>query len=173
MADEESATASALREFRDYKAISDKLGTWCRCVDTRDLDPMWEVFDENVHWDFGENTIDHGLKAVIARIEAHIGEATYCGQRQIHLGNPRIDVTGDTAESEAYFFSTSAGTREYTGHSLLEWGNYRDSWRRGPHGWRIVTRIYEMRIQQGPLEIVYGSAPPEMWADGDHRRLDR
>jgi hypothetical protein len=161
-----------LQAFQDHKAISDKLGIWCRCVDTRELGGMSEVFDERVEWDFGQGTVDHGLDAVIERIQAHIVEATYCGKRQIHIANLRVDVTRDVAESEAYFFSTSAGIREFEGKVLLEWGNYLDTWQRGTVGWRIVKRIYEMRIQHGPLEIVYGSAPAEMWQEGDHRRLD-
>ena len=158
--------------YGDHREMTDRLATWCRCVDTRDMGPMTDVFDEDVVWDFGGGTVDRGLAAVVERITAHVVVATYCGNRQIHLANVRIDIDGDTARSSAYFFSTSAGIREYEGQALLEWGTYDDTWRRGSAGWRIAHRNYEMRIQSGPLEIVYGSAPAEMWQEGDHRRLD-
>lgn len=43
----------------------------------------------------------------------------------------------------------------------------------GAEGWRIVRRDYRTDIQDGPLEILYGSGSAEMWKDGDARRLDR
>jgi hypothetical protein len=162
-----------LQAFQDHKAISDKLGIWCRCADTRDMEPMSDVFAEDVEWDFGGGTVDHGLSAVINRITAHVGVATNCGQRHIHLANLRVDVTGDLAESEAYFFAASAGLGRYEGQALLQWGNYLDSWERRPQGWRIVKRNYSNRFEVGPMEIVYGSAPAEMWQEGDARRSDR
>jgi len=45
MSYEPKPTDAQLRLFWDHKEISDRLGTWCRCVDTRNLDPMAEVFD--------------------------------------------------------------------------------------------------------------------------------
>lgn len=164
--------AKQLQRFQDYKDISDKLSIWCRSVDVRDFDLLWQVFDKDVTWDFGKGAVDHGLERVIERIRAHIVEATYCGERQIHLANVQIDVDNDKANSQAYFFSTSSGVRGFEGQALLEWGSYYDTWVKGAEGWRIVHRLYRMKIQQGPLDIVYGSAPAEMWQEGDARRLD-
>lgn len=172
MSYEPKPTDAQLRLFWDHKEISDRLGTWCRCVDTRNLDPMAEVFDAAVVWDFGKGTVDHGLERIIQRIKAHMFGAAFCGARQIHIANLRVEVEGDDAQSEAYFFAASAGVREYTGRTLLEWGNYHDIWARRANGWRIVKRNYRMDIQEGPLEILYGTAPADMWEAGDARRLD-
>jgi len=160
-----------LQPFWDTKAISDKVGLWCRIVDARDLMRMPEVFDRDVEWDFGKGTVDHGLDAVVRRISAHLVEGTYCGATQHHLANMRVDLDGDAAESEAYFFAAHAGTGDNEGKTLLQWGNYNDFWRRTAEGWRIVKRIYRIDISDGPLEIVYGSAPADMWKEGDSRRL--
>jgi hypothetical protein len=169
----DTISADEMRQFLDHKAIADKLGVWCRCADTRDMTRMPEVFAKDVVWDFGGGTVDHGLAALIDRFTAHVGADTYCGARQIHLANIRIDITGDEAESEAYFFAASSGIGPYEGQALLQWGNYLDHWRRGPEGWRIVRRDYENRFEVGPMEIVYGSAPAQMWEEGDNRRVGR
>jgi bacterioferritin-associated ferredoxin len=161
-----------MQDFCDNKEISDRLGVWCRCADTREMERMSEVFDEDIEWDFGGGTVDRGLQAVIDRITAHVGAASNCGQRQIHLANLRVDVTGDVAQSEAYFFSVSAGIGPYDGQALLQWGNYLDSWERGAQGWRIVKRQYENRIDIGPMDIVYATAPTEMWQEGDARHAN-
>jgi SnoaL-like domain len=167
------ALSHRIKLIEDRNEICDRLAIWCRSVDVRDFDLLWQVFDKDVTWDFGKGAVDNGLGHVIERIRAHIVEATYCGERQIHLANVQVEVDGDRATSEAYFFSTSAGTRGFENQALLEWGAYKDIWRRGQGGWRIVHRLYRMKIQQGPLGIVYGSAPAEMWQEGDARRMDR
>jgi SnoaL-like domain len=74
--------------------------------------------------------------------------------------------------SDAYFLAVSAGTRQFAGQTLMEWGQYHDTWRMTDDGWRIVQRDYRMDIQQGPLGILYATAPPDMWREGDARRLD-
>ena len=160
------------RLFADTKAITDTLGLWCRIVDARALDRLPEVFDPRVRWDFGKGTVDHGLTACTARIAAHLASAGQCGATQHHLANPRIDIEGDAAESEAYFFAAHAGRRRFTGRTLLQWGNYLDRWQRGAAGWRIVERVYRIDISEGPLAIVYGNDTAVMWQDGDERRIE-
>jgi hypothetical protein len=157
--------------FADTKTIQDKLGLWCRIVDTRDVVRMPEVFSEDVLWDFGKGTVDEGLLKVIARIEAHLSSAGLCGATQHHLANTRIDIDGDNAESEVYFFAAHAGAGSMTGHTLLQWGNYLDRWKRGPSGWRIVERNYRIDISDGPMEIVYGNDTAHLWQEGDDRQI--
>jgi hypothetical protein len=163
---------SAIQKLLDHQEIADRLNIWCRSVDTRDLTTLSEVFDRDLVWDFGRGTVDTSLDQVIARIQAHMFGASFCGARHIHVSNIQTQIGGDEAESDAYFFAISAGIRDYAGRTLLEWGNYHDIWRRGPNGWRIIRRNYRMDIQEGPLEILYGSAPAQMWQEGDVRRLD-
>jgi hypothetical protein len=83
----------------------------------------------------------------------------------------RVDIDGDTAESEAYFCGAHAGLGANEGKTLLQWGNYNDFWKRTSGGWCIVKRIYRIDISDGPMEIVYGSAPAGMWKEGDDRSL--
>lgn len=163
--------ADALQLFLDTKEITDKVGLWCRMVDGRDLSRMREVFDQMVEWDFGKGTVDHGLNQVMSRIDAHLFNDSLCGPTQHHLANMRVDVDGDCAESEAYFFAAHAGTGAFKGKTLLQWGNYNDFWRRTSQGWRIVRRVYRITLSDGPLEIVYGNGTQEMWQEGDERRL--
>jgi ketosteroid isomerase-like protein len=158
-----------LQALLDHKAISDKLAIWCRCADTRDMSRMTEVFADDLVWDFGAGTVDHGLTAVVERLVAHVGSAGNCGARQIHLANLRIDVDGDVAESEAYFFAASAGVATFAGQALLQWGNYLDHWERQDSGWRIVHRTYDNQFDLGPMEIVYPTMAADMWQPGDNR----
>ena len=167
------AQQDVIAQFLDSKAISDALGLWCRIVDTHDLERMPQVFAQDVHWDFGKGTVDHGLDQVVARIKAHLIIQSYCGPTHHHLANLRIDVAGDQAESEAYFCAAHAGTGPYEGQTLVQWGNYLDSWQRRPEGWRIVKRVYRIDISDGPMEIVYGNNTAAMWQEGDDRRLER
>lgn len=160
-----------MQPFHDTKAITDKAGLWCRIVDTHDLSRMPEVFDAGVVWNFGKGTVDHGLDAVIRRISAHLVDNSSCGQTQHQLANLRVDLDGDEAESEAYFFAAHAGLAAYAGQTLLQWGNYLDRWHRTSDGWRIVLRTYRIDISDGPLEIVYGNGTAEMWQENDSRRI--
>jgi hypothetical protein len=167
------ASEDLMRHMFDNKAITDGLGLWCRIVDGQVLDRMPEVFSGDVEWDYGMGTFEHGLDRVVARIKAHLVEQDQCGATQHHLANLRIDLDGDAAESEAYFFAAHAGIGRYAGQTLLQWGNYRDHWRRTADGWRIVKREYRIDISDGPLEIVYGNDTADMWQDGDERRIER
>jgi hypothetical protein len=160
-----------LQVFWDTKAITDKVGLWCRIVDTRDLARMHEVFDKDIFWDYGKGTMEQGLENITQRIRIHLVDDTNCGATQHHLANMRVDIEGDEAESEAYFLGAHAGTGSNEGRTLLQWGNYNDFWRRRPEGWRCVKRIYRIDISDGPLEIVYGSAPPGSWREEDSRNL--
>ncbi len=111
-----------LQIFWDTKKITDKVGLWCRIVDTRDLSRMHEVFDKDIFWDYGKGTTEQGLENVTHRIRVHLVEGTYCGATQHHLANLRVDIDGDEAESEAYFFAAHAGTGSNEGKTLLQWG---------------------------------------------------
>src|ERR1700757_2008300 len=95
---------SQLHTLLDQKAIADKLALWCSCADSRDMSRMAEGFADDLVWDFGGETIDNSLDAVVKRLTPHVGAASNCGDRQIHLANLRVDVDGDVAESDAYFF---------------------------------------------------------------------
>jgi hypothetical protein len=161
-----------LKRLLDHQEIADRLAIWCRSVDTRDFTTLTQVFHPDIVWDFGKGIVERGLDKLIGRIEAHMLGASFCGARHIHLSNLCTRFEGDTAVSDAYFFALSAGTRTFAGQTLMEFGQYHDTWQRAAQGWRIVRRDYRMDIQQGPLEILYGTAPPEMWSEGDARRLE-
>jgi hypothetical protein len=163
---------SQLQALLDQKSIVDKLALWCNCADTRDMTHMAEVFADDLVWDFGGETVDSSLDAVVERLVTHVGAAGNCGDRQIHLANVRVDVDGDSAESDAYFFAASAGLGPFNGQALLQWGRYRDTWERRAEGWRIVRRVYDNRFDQGPMEIVYPNEAAEMWQEGDYRRTE-
>ena len=163
---------SQLQTLLDQKSIADKLALWCSCADTRDMSRMAEVFADDLVWDFGGETVDHSLDAVIERLVTHVGAASNCGDRQIHLANVRVDVDGDVADSDAYFFAASAGLGPFKGQALLQWGRYRDTWQRRVAGWRIVRRVYENRFDEGPMEIVYPTGAAAMWQEGDKRRTE-
>jgi len=168
---ERPMSTDAMQVFWDHKAIADKVGLWCRIVDTKDLSRMPEVFDKDIFWDYGKGTSEQGLDNVVARIDAHLVSDSLCGATQHQLANMRIDVDGDEAESEAYFFAAHAGIGALEGKTLLQWGNYNDFWRRTPDGWRIVKRLYRIDISDGPLEVVYGSGTGAMWQEDDERAL--
>lgn len=157
--------------FSDYKSISDKLALWCLSVDNKDLSSLPEIFAPDIEWDYGGGTTDIGLENVINRIKTHLLEDSFCGATQHGLSNTRIDIDGDNAESHAYFCAAHAGTGEFEGNTLVQWGIYRDFWRRTKSGWRINKRNYTITISDGPLEIVYANVPMTMWKEDDKRNL--
>jgi len=161
-----------LKRLLTHHEIAERLAIWCRSVDARDFATLSQVFHPEVIWDFGQGIVDQNLAQLITRIEAHMLGASYCGARHIHVSNLCTRAEGEAMISDAYFLAVSAGTRQFAGQTLMEWGQYHDTWRMTDDGWRIVQRDYRMDIQQGPLGILYATAPPDMWREGDARRLD-
>src|ERR1700687_3358736 len=89
------------KRLLDPQESADRLGIWCRSVDTRYFTALTQVFHPDIVWDFGKGIVERGLDKLIGRIEAHMLGASFCGARHIHLSNlcPRFE--GGTAVSDA------------------------------------------------------------------------
>ena len=149
-----------LQALLDIRSITDQLSLWCRIRDSLELSRMSEVFDNDVAWDYGQGITENSLEGVVRKISGYVIGNESCGASHHHIANIRVDVRGDEAESEAYFFAVQAGAAAWTGKTLMEWGNYRDFWQRKTQGWRIVRRLYQTDITAGPAEIIFGSRIP-------------
>jgi hypothetical protein len=94
----------------------------------------------------------HGVEAVIDdSLRRHLGG---CGPTQHLLGNYDVEVDGDLARSvtQARVFHQGAGIRAELWWECL--GEYRDTWARTEAGWRMTSRLFEVRIARGDIEVL-------------------
>ncbi len=103
-----------------------------------------------------------GPDAVVAVMAAHLGG---CGPTQHLLGNHRVSVDGDRARSQTAARVHHVGAGPMSGSFFECMGDYTDDWVRGPEGWRITHRRFEMRIERGDFAVLR-PAP----ADGEDQR---
>lgn len=92
-----------------------------------------------------------GPAAIVAQMQAHLGG---CGPTQHLLGNHRVSVVGDTARSFTYARVHHVGAGPMAGSFYECLGDYDDSWVRGPDGWHIVRRTFEIRIATGDFGVL-------------------
>lgn len=83
------------------------------------------------------------------------------------LSNIDITISGDSAESVAYYLACHwVKTSEPTGHQPADYvsaGYYEDRWRRTSVGWRIYQR---KRRSFGPSAVVAGAMPHHLLSMG-------
>ncbi|MGV0740392.1 nuclear transport factor 2 family protein [Mycobacterium syngnathidarum] len=142
-----------LRMLRDERDIERALILFARAMDDRDWASMAAILSQDVEGDFGTGRLV-GATAIIDMIRGFLDR---CGPTQHLLGNIIIDVTDDTATSNAYIRDVHLNTAGDPSTRFYTLGDYHDTWRRDGDGrWRITERIKANRAYVGPLEI-FGS----------------
>lgn len=140
------ATAE-MRALVDQHAIIDRLNLACAIFDAREWDRIGEVMTDDVQA-YG----CAGREAVVCdSLRAHLGG---CGPSQHLLGNYRVTVNGDTAESitKARVFHQGLGERAQLSFECF--GDYHDRWRRTPDGWRMTFRDFRVTIVLGDFSVL-------------------
>jgi 3-phenylpropionate/cinnamic acid dioxygenase small subunit len=126
------------------------LDRYAECLDTRDWAGLADVFTEDVEMDF---TVWHAtdLEAVRQNIGSFLDG---CGPSQHLLGNYRIQLDGDSAQSRCYCRVMHFGKGEHEGKTFESWIEYSDEFVRTNRGWRCRKRIARVQMNQGDASLL-------------------
>jgi hypothetical protein len=127
-----------LQELIDHHEIKTLLAVYCHGCDRLDADRMASVFHSD---SWVDHAADHCsgrefVNSILAVQQAYTGMVS-------HLqGQSQIEVTGDEAASETYFFVTLRGPGE-EGAKLLTFmgGRYMDTFAKEAGAWKIKKRV--------------------------------
>ena len=146
-----------LQELLDHHEIKKLLNIYCHGCDRLDPERMASVFHS-------ESWVDHAaehcpgpefVQETMAAQQAHTSMVSHL------LGQSQIDVKGDQAASETYFFCTLRGSAQM-GAKLLTFmgGRYIDTFAKDGGQWKIKKRIcvrdwsYSQVVEQDFLAAV-------------------
>lgn len=134
----------------DHAAILALLARYSTALDTRDWALLDQVFTDDLVYDAGE-WITHSRADWLARLRPYLEG---CGPTQHLLGNYRIELDGDTAQSAVYVRAFHVGTRELATTTYEMMGEYRDRLVRTPAGWRSRHRTLRLQWEQGSRSVL-------------------
>jgi len=126
-----------LDKLLEKARIEDLLNRYATALDARDWAALDEVFAPDATAHFQGVGICEDRDAIVDVIRSVLGQ---CGPTQHLLTNMRIEINGQEAQAKTYLQAIHAGLGKYTGEKMTVWGEYRDTLKRTPQGWRIVRR---------------------------------
>lgn len=132
--------------MNDRETLVDLLARLAAAIDARDWPFIRSLLVDGV-----EAYGAHGPDAVIERMQAHLGGV---GPTQHLLGNHRVRVDGDRAQSSTYARVHHVGAGPMAGSSYECMGEYDDHWSRGPDGWQLTRRRFDIRISLGDFAVL-------------------
>jgi 3-phenylpropionate/cinnamic acid dioxygenase small subunit len=133
----------------DRNEIVAVLDRYAEALDRRRWELLREVFTVDVRFDFGEwaaASLDHAVTSIRGYLDG-------CGPTQHLLGNYRIRVDGDVAESRVYVRAFHLGVGRAVGKTYEMGGEYQDKLRRTREGWRIVERHGVVFFEHGTRDV--------------------
>ncbi len=137
--------------MHDERDIGGTLVRYTLACDRRDWALFEQVFVPDVRFCYdGEHWLQGRDKLV--RMIRHFLE--HCGPSQHLLGNTRIQVAGDEAETACYVRAAHAGSGERAAQVYEVWGEYCDQLVRTPEGWRIRERRLLVSHETGSRDIM-------------------
>jgi ketosteroid isomerase-like protein len=144
-----------LRYAEDKNEIEQVYILYCDLVDHKQFDGMVNVFTQDAVGDYSAayGTVVEGVAPLIAAMHANLGAGSNCGRTHHNVGNFRVSVDGDAAESRAHYYAVHQGLNAYEGQIYSMWGEYHDFWIRTQAGWRVNRRFYSIFLTQGPHQI--------------------
>lgn len=131
------------------REIHRQLVAFARAMDKRDWDALSAIVTDDIRADFGAGEVS-GRAEVIAYIRSFLDN---CGTTQHLLGNVVIDVSGDTATSEAYVADLHLHRDPGRDLSFRTLGNYRDSWVKSGGTWLMSDRRKDNRATVGSMDV--------------------
>lgn len=135
----------------DERSIEDTLIRYTLGCDRRDWELFGQVFVPDVSFCYdGEHWLQGRDKLV--RMIRHFLE--HCGPSQHLLGNTRISITGDEAETACYVRAAHAGRGDRSAQVYEVWGEYCDKLVRTAEGWRIRERRLLVSHETGLRSIM-------------------
>jgi ketosteroid isomerase-like protein len=136
-----------LGELEDRLAITDVLYQYATGLDSRDWDVLRDCFTDDGVCDFLEfGGVNEGKDAIVKLCS---GVLSGLDSSQHLIGNPRVSLDGDRAESTCYFQAQHALTSPAGGNTYLVGGRYEDRLRRTEDGWKIEHRTLHCTWQDG------------------------
>lgn len=135
----------------DRFEIIDVLNRYATACDSRNWDLFTEVFTEDVETDYGGDYKFNSREAIVNLIRSMLGG---CGPTQHLLGNYRIEIERDAANSVCSVRAFHAGKGEAEGKTFEMWGEYRDKLKRTEYGWRINRRELTTVWLEGSYEVL-------------------
>ena len=126
------------REALDQHEIRNVIGKLARYADMGDLEDYVALFDEDAAWNMpggprrGRADIRAGAEE--RRAQGVTGPGT---NTRHHVTSISVDVVGDEASAESYFFFLSQTDKT---PQLGLTGHYYDEFRRTPDGWKLSKR---------------------------------
>ncbi len=135
----------------DRHEIIDLLNRYAVACDTRDWDLFKEIFTTDAETDYGGDYKFVNRQSFVNMVRSMLGG---CGPTQHLLGNFRINMEKDRANSICSVRAFHAGTGDAEGKTFEMWGEYRDKIRRTKAGWRIVRRELAVTWVEGSAEVL-------------------
>ena len=140
-----------LETLIDRTEIIDVLNLYALACDSRDWTLFEQIFTPDVKSDYGGDFVYDNREALVDMIRSMLGG---CGPTQHLLGNYRINVSGDTAESVCSVRAFHAGIGPAEGLTFEMWGEYQDRLIRTHGEWRITSRNLNSIWVQGSFEVL-------------------
>ncbi len=134
----------------DRFSIIAVLDRYAECLDQRDWDGLADVFTDDVEMDFTAWRASD-LEGVRRNIRSFLDG---CGPSQHLLGNYRIRLDGDTAESRCYCRVMHQGKGAHEGKSYESWIEYHDELVRTESGWRSRRRVARAQMHSGDPSLL-------------------
>lgn len=134
----------------DRTEIIALLDRYAEALDQRRWALLDEVFSSDVEFDFGEWRVN-ALTDAVATIRSYLDG---CGPTQHLLGNYRVQIDGDQAQSQVYVRAFHRGLGEAADKTYEMGGEYDDLLRRTPSGWRSVKRTARVLFETGTREVL-------------------
>jgi 3-phenylpropionate/cinnamic acid dioxygenase small subunit len=138
------------REVADRLAIVDLLTRYATALDHRDWGLLDSFFTEDAEGHFGGPVLV-GCEALRRMIRGHLDG---CGPTQHLLGNFRIELAGDRAQSVCSVRAFHAGVGAAAGLTYEIFGEYRDALVRLPQGWRVAKRAMRVSQEIGSRDVL-------------------
>tara|TARA_B100000029_G_C17542110_1_gene947105 strand:+ start:1281 stop:1724 length:444 start_codon:yes stop_codon:yes gene_type:complete len=140
----------------DYKEIERKLINYGIALDSRNWDKLNTIFSKDVSAVYGNEKIGMMIESqsrdeIINMCKASLGG---CGTTQHLLGNFRIDITGETAESKCYVRAYHVGNIPNESEYYEMWGEYQDDWTKVNGEWLIIKRRLRVDNETGNRDKV-------------------
>ncbi len=134
----------------DRTEIIALLDRYAEALDQRRWELLDEVFSSDVEFDFGEWRVNV-LTDAVATIRSYLDG---CGPTQHLLGNYRVQIDGDQAQSQVYVRAFHRGLGAAADKTYEMGGEYDDFLRRTPSGWRSVKRTARVLFETGTREVL-------------------
>lgn len=136
----------------DRVAVLDRLYRLQAAIDDRDWDTVRSTFTAD-----GTGYGRTGVDRILAVMRDHLGG---CGPTQHLLGNTRVAIEGDRAQTLSYARVHHVGAGSMRGRFFECMGEYDDRWIRTETGWRLSRREFDMRIQIGDFGVLQAAPGP-------------